>query len=198
MLLPADTGAVRCARIASEILDVEGLMVNSPCYDPPIDALVRPQRLDAVAQLLTGVEGTPPGLQRYIDDVAALLGAPCAGVSLILSDVGVLLATHGVGGWLAEAGGMPVQWAPCATVVRHDMPLLITDTHDDPAHTANPLVMITGVRSYAGVPLHLDGQAVGSLCVLAAEPGRFTHAALDTLISLAPRAVAVLRETVDG
>ncbi|GIF42638.1 GAF domain-containing protein [Actinoplanes xinjiangensis] len=198
MLLPIGTGWGNRARIASEVLELEGLMVTSPCYDTPIDALVRPERLAAVDQLLPGTEGTSPALQRFVDDVADLLRAPCAGVSLILTDAGVLLATHGVGGWLAEAGGMPAQWAPCATVVRHDTPLLITDTHDDPAHTTNPLVMVTGVRSYAGVPLHLDGQAVGSLCVLAGEPGVFTQADLDTLVSLAPRAVTLLHETVAG
>ncbi|MEV4281531.1 GAF domain-containing protein [Actinoplanes xinjiangensis] len=194
VLLPFGTGALAGTRIAWEILDVEGFMVTSPCYDTPMDVLVDPRRLTAVAQLLPRGEDVSPVLQRFIDEVAGLLRAPCAGVSLILDDAGVLLATHGVGGWLAEAGGMPAQWAPCATVVRQDAPLLIVDTHDDPAHTTNPLVMITGVRSYAGVPLHLDGQAVGSLCVLAAEPGRFTHADLDTLISLAPRAVALLQQ----
>jgi hypothetical protein len=76
-----------------------------------------------------------------------------AAVSLILNDTGLLIAAHGVGGWLAEAGGMPEHGASCATVVRRDAPLLITDTHDDPAHVLNPLVMITGVRGYAGVPL---------------------------------------------
>ncbi|SNY57086.1 GAF domain-containing protein [Paractinoplanes atraurantiacus] len=101
-----------------------------------------------------------------------MLQAPCAGISLILNDAGILLATHGVQGWLAEAGGMPAEWAPCAQVVRQNAPLLIADTHDDPAHTANPLVTITGVRSYAGVPLHSDGQPVGPLCVLAGRVHR--------------------------
>ena len=173
-------------------------MVFVPNFDTPDDALMRPQRLKAVADLLPCTEGTPAALQQFVDHVAAVLHAPCAGVSLILDDAGVLMATHGVGGWLAEAGGMPEQWAPCATVVRHDAPLLISDTHDDPAHTANPLVMITGVRSYAGVPLHLHGQPVGSLCVLSGQPGMFTDSDLWALIDLAPRAVQLLQEAAAG
>ncbi len=165
-----------------------------PGYDTPADALLRLDRLTAVAALLPSTEETPAALQQFIDHVAAVLHAPCAGVSLILNDAGILTASHGVGGWLAEAGGMPAQWAPCATVVRHDAPLLITDTYDDPAHTANPLVMVTGVRSYAGVPLHLHGHAVGSLCVLAGQPGMFTDADLDTLIGLAPLAVQLMQD----
>ncbi|MEU8820098.1 GAF domain-containing protein [Actinoplanes sp. NPDC048796] len=161
------------------------------------DALTDLDRLEAVAELLPGAAGSPAALQQFIDHVAHVLQAPCAGISLILNDAGVLLATHGVGGWLAEAGGMPAEWAPCAQVVRHNTPLLIADTHDDPAHTANPLVMVTGVRSYAGVPLHSDGQPVGSLCVLAGEPGAFTAAHLDALAELAPRAVQLL-QNVDG
>ena len=160
----------------------------------PIDELIRPQRLKAVGELLPRTDETPPALQQFIDNVADLLGAPCAAVSLILNDAGVLTASHGVGGWLAEAGGMPEQWAPCATVVRHDAPLLISDTHDDPGHVTNPLVMITGVRSYAGVPLHLHGQAVGSLCVLDGRPHAFTQLDLDTLIGLAPYAVRLLHD----
>ncbi|MEU4779699.1 GAF domain-containing protein [Micromonospora sp. NPDC023633] len=54
--------------------------------------------------------------------------------------------------------------------------------------------MITGVHSYAGVPLHFDGQPVGSLCVLPGEPGRFANADLNTLIDLAPEAVRLLHD----
>ena len=111
-----------------------------------------------------------------------------------LNDTGILTATHGMGDWLAEAGGMPAEWAPYASVARQDHPLLIIDTHDDPACTANPLVMITGVRSYAGVPLRFEGQPVDSLCVLATTPGRFTDANLGTLRAMAPQAVSLLHE----
>ncbi|MEV0895299.1 GAF domain-containing protein [Actinoplanes sp. NPDC049802] len=173
-------------------------MVLGSCSDTPVDALTRPERLEAVARLLPRTAGTPAALQQFIDHVAGVLGAPCAGVSLILANAGVLTATHGVGGWLADAGGMPAEWAPCATVVCRDAPLLVADTHDDPAHIANPLVMITGVRSYAGVPLHLVGQAVGSLCVLSGLPGAFTEAHLDVLVALAPRAVELMRDAMGG
>lgn len=168
-------------------------MMPVSCYDAP-DALTDPERLTAVAAVLPPTDAAPPALQQFVDDVATALGAPCASVSLILDDAGILAATHGVGGWLGDAGGMPAQWAPCATVVRHDAPLLITDTHDDPGHTANPLVMITGVRSYAGVPLHLHGQAIGSLCVLDGQPGTFTDTDLHTLTEMAPRAVRLLQD----
>ncbi|BCJ47232.1 hypothetical protein GCM10010168_71790 [Actinoplanes ianthinogenes] len=165
---------------------------------PLTDVLTHPARVAAVGSVLPRGERTSAALQQFIDRVAEALGAPCAGVSLILTDAGILAATHGVGGWLAEAGGMPAEWAPCATVVRNDAPLLIDDTHDDPEHTMNPLVMITGVRSYAGVPLRLNGQPVGSLCVLSAEPGAFTDADLDTLTGLAPRAVELLQAGIYG
>jgi hypothetical protein len=82
--------------------------------------LTRPERLRAVAQLLPRADGTPEALQLFIDRVACVLKAPCAGVSLILNDAGILIAAHGVDGWLAEAGGMPAEWAPCAVVVRYD------------------------------------------------------------------------------
>jgi GAF domain-containing protein len=163
-------------------------------YDTPTNPLTRRERLKAVGALLPCSDTTPAALQQFVDRVAAAVDAPCAALSLILNDTGMLAATHGVDGWLAEAGGMPAQWAPCASVVRQNHPLLINDTHDDPAHTASPLVMITGVRSYAGVPLHFQSQPVGSLCVLASAPGRFTDADLRTLQAMAPQAVRLLHE----
>ena len=173
-------------------------MTSAADSDRPTDALIHRERLRAVAKLLPRTDDTPQALQQFIDHVADLLDAPCAGASLILNTAGVLTATHGVGGWLAEAGGMPAEWAPCAVVVRRNAPLVIADTHDDPGHTTNPLVTITGVRSYAGVPLHLDGQAVGSLCVLDGRPGMFDDAVLDTLADLAPQAVALLQDAAGG
>lgn len=169
-------------------------MVLTAGKDTPSNVLTRPERLNAVAQVLPCGEQTPVALQEFVDRVAAVLRAPSAGVSLILNDAGVVPAAHGVGGWLAEAGGMPAEWAPCATVVRSDAPLLITDTHDDPAHTANPLVTVSGVRSYAGVPLRVNGQPVGALWVLSGQPGMHTAADLDTLLELAPSAVRLLQD----
>lgn len=183
----------RAARTVRAYL-TEGHLMLTAGYDVPTDVLTHPERLEAVAQLMPRTEQAPAALQHFVSHVATALGAPCTGVSLILNDAGVLAATHGVSGWLTEVGGMPAEWAPCAVVVRHNAPLLITDTHDDPAHTTNPLVMITGVRSYAGVPLHLHGQPVGSLCVLSGEPDAFTDTNLQTLLGLAPRAVELLRD----
>ncbi|GIF02540.1 GAF domain-containing protein [Actinoplanes siamensis] len=165
----------------------------TPGHATAQDALTRRERLSAVALLLPREGESPAALQQFVAHVAAVLRAPSAGVSLILSDAGIIPAAHGVGGWLAEAGGMPAEWAPCATVVRGDAPLLITDTYDDPAHVTNPLVTISGVRSYAGAPLRLRGQPVGALWVLSGEPDRHTHDDLDALAGLAPRAVELLR-----
>jgi hypothetical protein len=115
-----------------------------------------------------------------------------AAVSLILNDTGLLIAAHGVGGWLAEAGGMPEHGASCATWCAVSPHLLITDTHGDPAHVLNPLVMIT---EYAVTPAcRYYASPVGSLCVLSGEPARFGDSDLHTLLGLAPHAVGLLRD----
>lgn len=47
----------------------------------------------------------------------------------------------------------------------------ITDARQDPRFADNPLV--TGapyIRFYAGAPLHADGQAIGTLCIIDSEP----------------------------
>ncbi|MEU4779700.1 hypothetical protein [Micromonospora sp. NPDC023633] len=90
--------------MTSVFAEMEGaFMLLAPHNNTTQDALVRPERLEAVAALLPNAEGAPIALQRFVDRVASALRAPCAGVSLILNDAGILAATHGVGGWLAEA-----------------------------------------------------------------------------------------------
>lgn len=73
----------------------------------------------------------------------------------------------------------------CHYTLASNDPLVIEDTHSDPVWRAVPTVESLGVRAYVGVPLKLDGQAVGSFCVMDQEPRQWTDDELETLEQLA-------------
>jgi GAF domain-containing protein len=172
--------------IVNPLLDVD---------DRCLDELADEVRMRAVGKVLAERgERVDPALQDYVALVADLLRAPVCVVDLVLDSTVLVVASHGVGGWLAEAGGMPVEWAACSVVVQRRADVLITDTHHDPRHTGNPIVAVSGVRSYAGVPLRsAEGHIVGTLCVLHTMPNAFATTDLHKLAALGTRAELLLR-----
>jgi PAS domain S-box-containing protein len=79
----------------------------------------------------------------------------------------------------------------CAHAIVSSKPLVVRDARQDSRFAFNPLV--TGgprLRSYAGVPLVLEGEhAVGTICVLDTRPRDFTREQLEALQLLAAQAV---------
>ena len=75
----------------------------------------------------------------------------------------------------------------CDTTIRHTGSLVVEDLSADERFRTNPLVTSdTGVRFYAGYPLHAPGgQAVGTLCLLDSAPRSFSDAEHETLRDLA-------------
>nr|WP_041841226.1 GAF domain-containing protein [Actinoplanes friuliensis] len=120
-----------------------------------------------------------PELKTRLDAVATRsaeqLQAPVSLVSVILDSSQFILGGHGVSGWVAQAQGTPAEWSLCTNTVLGGRPYCVGDNTTDPLHADNPLLTMTGLRSYAGVPLRDDsGHNLGSHCVLAPEPRDFT------------------------
>jgi GAF domain-containing protein len=130
------------------------------------DRLGVPERMQEIAAF----DILHPDLQAGLDAVARrsarLLDAPVSLVSLILDSAQVVLGSHGVGGWMAEVGGIPAEWSICTHTVLTGKPYRIVDSASDPEHAGNPALQMTGLRSYLGVPLIVNGQSVGAHCVL--------------------------------
>ncbi|MBB4693335.1 GAF domain-containing protein [Paractinoplanes abujensis] len=162
----------------------------SPCGT----RLLEPARLVAVAAALSGLhDKTATGLSELVDALAGTFPGATVALNLIWTNNSFVLASHGMPEWIVDAGGVPIGWAPCALVVKHDSPLIIDDTHDDPAHMDNPIVTVCGVRSYAGVPLHdTDGHLVGTLILMHTEPRAFKPADLPALTTAAAHATTLL------
>ncbi|MEV0901083.1 GAF domain-containing protein [Actinoplanes sp. NPDC049802] len=111
-----------------------------------------------------------PGLRAGLDAVArrsaTLLRTPIALVTLVLDSAQLVLGSHGLGGWIAEAQGTPAEWAMCTYTVLTGEPYQVTDSDADPRHADSPFMRTTGMRSYLGVPLIVAGQALGAHCAV--------------------------------
>lgn len=72
--------------------------------------------------------------------------------------------------------GLPVRATPrscsfCAHTLWWPMPLVVLDAWQDERFSDNPLVSgAPSIRFYAGMPIHLNGVCLGTLCVLDHRP----------------------------
>lgn len=112
--------------------------------------------------------------------IAALFKVPISMISVMTEREQVVKGAMGVTNRL-----LPRQQTFCNQVVVDSSPLLINNTLDDDRFSQNPYV--TGepfVRSYAGVPLKLNGVTVGALCLIDTHSRTWTEQDLHLLQSL--------------
>ena len=89
--------------------------------------------------------------------------------------------------WFKSIVGLSVTEIPsdmsfCRVSVLSDSDLIVTDALEDPRFTQNPLVNgFPNIRSYAGVPIRLLGERIGTLCVLDQSPRSFSDRERETL-----------------
>lgn len=119
---------------------------------------------------------------------ASLLGAPASFVSIVDAERDFYLSQSGLPAWLAaerELRGTTF----CHHAIASRQPLAIADTHAEPVWRALPTTESLGVRAYLGVPLWIDNEPIGSLCVIDSQPREWTPQQIATLDALA-KAVA--------
>jgi two-component sensor histidine kinase/PAS domain-containing protein len=104
-----------------------------------------------------------PDFDRLTSLAAALMEVPVSLVTVVDVERQWFKSCFGV-----EEKETPVSMSFCAhSIAAHDDVTVIEDTTRDPRFTSNPFV--TGrhhVRFYAGAPITVDGERVGTLCVL--------------------------------
>ena len=147
-------------------------------------------------QVLAGLDLDDPDLRRQLDAItertAHRLGMPISLVSFVLDTAQLLAGSHGVDGWIAAAHGTPVEWSFCANAVASGQPYIVPDTSTDAVQSTNPLTVVVGFGSYAGVPLAVDGAVVGAHCVIDTAAHDFTDADLAELRESAAEITALL------
>lgn len=133
---------------------------------PPLAGVSRPRdesrrvaRLRALAVLDTPPE---PRFDRIVELACHIFGVPMAAISLIDDHRQWFKARRGLS--VCETAR---DEAFCAHTILGEGPLVVADASHDPRFAANPLVLgPPNIRFYAGAPITIDGQNVGSLCVL--------------------------------
>jgi PAS domain S-box-containing protein len=167
--------------------------IDSPAAvdDARLDAVVRdPARLAVVRD--TGLLDTPaePAFDRLTRLAVRLLGVPATFLSLVDEERDFYKASTGFGEPLASArelaGRTFCHFSIAGATPRH--PLVIPDTRAHPAYRQVPTVETLGVAAYVGVPLVLDGEAIGSFCAIDTEPRAWTTDEVEVLTELAASA----------
>lgn len=161
--------------------------------DLPENEVERIASLRAMDALFT------PGEERFdrITRIASkLLGTPIALVSLVASDVQWFKSAQGSG---VDEGFVdtetPREISFCGHAIHSDETFVVGDMLKDERFVDNPLVTgDTNIRFYAGHPLHcIDGNRVGTLCVLDRTPRNFSPEQLSALKDLAAIAESELQ-----
>jgi GAF domain-containing protein len=120
-------------------------------------------------------------------------GFPVSLVTLLSHIAQFVAGSYGVPTWMREAQGTPVEWSFCTDVVATGEAQTVDDLSRQARHSINPLVTVDGARSYAGVPLVLDGQVLGAHCVVGTGRHSFTQQEIDTLQRGAHEVTALLQ-----
>ena len=160
---------------------------------PELDPVLDVARLQEIADLDLFAPEVSEILADLAKEASTRLDLPLGMVNLVLDEAQYVAAHYGVGGWIAEAQGTPVEWAFCRFAVRDRADFVVEDAHTNDRVKDNPLVTEDGLRCYAGIPLITSrGHAIGSFCVAGTHARSFEEAEMQMLRNLAAEAVARL------
>lgn len=152
-------------------------------------------RLQEIADLQLVSPEVDSVLEDLTREAADALGLPIALVSVVLDSVQYFPASHGLDGWIAESRGTPKEWSFCQHAVASKETFVVEDAASDERVKDSPLVTQDGIACYLGVPLLTSsGNALGTLCVIGAEPRDFSPEDHSKVEALAARAVARIEE----
>lgn len=172
--------------------------------DLDLELLEQPEATRILADLdrlreIAAIDLADPELRRRLDAIAhetrERLGLPTSLITLVLDSAQLIAGSDGLDGWMAEAGGTPVEWSFCVNAVLTGEPYVVQDAAHDPRQFANPLVTEDHIASYCGVPLvSSSGRMLGAHCVLGDRPHEYTLDDVEVLRAAADRIVTVLEQ----
>ena len=128
-----------------------------------------------------------PVLQELVSKAADLAGAPLAAVTLVMGAIQYFRAGHGLPPELAKSRATSREDSWCQFVVKDEAPFKVESASTD-ERVPQRVVETYGVQSYLGVPVTIDGQQAGSLCVFDVQPREFDEQLQERLEGLAARA----------
>ena len=165
--------------------------------DPaPLATIEETRRVRVAAlQALAGVDTPPQEAVNVLTKLAAsLCGAPFALVTLIDCERLCFHAAYGL-----NATSMDRASSFCSDATDASEFLEVVDARADPRFSNSS--MVTGdmaIRFYAGVPLFVNGVAIGKLCILDHQPRQLTGDQREALNDLALLTTVILQARVDA
>jgi hypothetical protein len=142
-----------------------------------VDESARLRALDALQVLDTPREER---FDRLVELVKELFRVPVAAVTLIDEERPWAKASTGL-----PSDQMPRRDSVCTVTIERDGPLVVPDLTADERFSASPFLAGSGLRFYAGQPLHAGEHRVGVLCVMGYEERRLDAGELRLLRTLA-------------
>jgi diguanylate cyclase (GGDEF)-like protein len=130
------------------------------------------------------------GFDRLTRLAARLLGAPVALVSLIDDRRQFFKSALGLREPWASRRETPLSHSFCQYVTRDRVPLVVSDAREHPELRDNLAIHDLSAIAYAGVPLFVDGQAIGAFCVIDGKPREWLPVEVALLEDLAASVVS--------
>ncbi len=116
-----------------------------------------------------------------------LLGIPAAFISLVDENRDFYKSACGFDSTLSKAREMEGPTF-CHYAIEQSAPLVIPDTAGDPRYRDLPTVKTLGIAAYVGVPMLVNGQAIGSFCAIDRQPHPWSEREVEVLVELAKSA----------
>lgn len=150
----------------------------------PLDFVRDPSRLAAVRATGLVDSAEEEAFDRLTRLAAKLSGAPVTFISLVDEGRDFYKSCFGFPEPLASERQLTGTTFCHYALVSHG-PLVIEDTLAHPIYRNVPTVQSLGVRAYLGIPLILNGVAIGSFCAIAFEPRTWSPLQIEVMEELA-------------
>lgn len=141
-----------------------------------------------------------PVFDELTKAAAEVMRAPFALLSVMDHEMSFWKSTYGIPDAMRSE---TVADSFCQYVVERRQELYTADVRTNEITSANPTIEAKGVRAWAGCPVELDGEVLGTLCVIDSEVREWSvedRAVLHGLAAIASREIAMraqLREAED-
>jgi hypothetical protein len=135
-------------------------------------------------------------LEACVIEAAQRAEAPTATLTFVMGRVQYFRAAVGLPPDLTLSRATNRCDSFCQFIVRDEKPFIVQNAPADP-RVPKALVKLYDIGAYLGVPVFLDGDVLGSLCVIDSKPRDWSPADLTALTELSERVTRRLREIVE-
>lgn len=157
----------------------------------PVSAIYDPFRLEVIAQATLLPRPDEETFDRIARLASRLLGVGSGAVTIVHPEGQTFIGTASRNGSSEGSRGTPLRESYCRHVVETGVPLVVGDARTHPLLHDNPAIMNDAI-AYAGVPVIVRGEIVGTVCAIDSEPRKWTEGDLEVLGDLVHLASAAI------